>query len=165
MNKKKQSTVLGIDPGYGRCGFGIIKGQGNDWECVTHGCITTESNSYFPDRLSEIYTDLSSLIEQHQIHLIAIEEIFFSKSTTTALKVAQARGVIQLLAAQKNIPVIEVKPNEVKVALTGYGHADKKQMEEMIKTVFHLKEVPKPDDAADALAVAWTGATRMRILQ
>ena len=73
--------------------------------------------------------------------------------------------MIQLLAAQKNIPVIEVKPNEVKVALTGYGHADKKQMEEMIKTVFHLKEVPKPDDAADALAVAWTGATRMRILQ
>ncbi len=158
-------TVLGIDPGYGRCGFGVIEGQNGEWACKTHGCITTQKQDYFPNRLKEIADDLIQIIDAHQPDIIALEELFFAKSTTTALKVSQVRGVIQLLAANRGIQVVEVKPNEVKLAVTGYGRADKKQMEEMIKTIFHLKTIPKPDDAADALAVAWTGATKMAIMR
>jgi len=154
--------ILGIDPGYGRCGFGIIKGGGADFFCITHGVMTTKVGSEHKDRLLEIAEDFESIIDKYQPSILVIEELFFSKSTTTALKVAEVRGVIMMLAARSGLDVIEVKPNEVKMAVTGYGKADKIQMQEMIKTIFGFEEVPKPDDAADALAIAWTGAGMLK---
>jgi len=154
--------IIGIDPGYGRCGFGLIQEAGQDWRCVTHGVITTTKETPHPQRLAEIAADLRSIIAAHQPTILVIEELFFAKSTTTALKVAEVRGVVMALAHELGLTVIEVKPNEVKMALTGYGRADKQQVQEMVKTIFGFKEVPKPDDAADALAIAWTGATKIR---
>lgn len=150
MNSKR---VMGIDPGYGRMGFAVIEGD----KAIKHGVITTEPGE-MGDRLAEIADDLRVLFKQFQPKLLAIEELFFAKSVTTAMHVAEVRGVVLLLAAEAHIPVVEVKPNEVKLALTGYGRADKRQMQEMVKTVFHLKAVPRPDDAADAIAIAWAGA-------
>ncbi len=164
--KNPQSSVtviLGIDPGYGRCGFGVLVYDGRDWQCKTHGVITTAKETAFPQRLKEIADDLIHLIDLHKPERIALEELFFANNTTTALKVSQVRGVVNLLAAQRGVEVVEVKPNEVKMTITGYGRADKKQVQEMVKTILGLKQVPKPDDAADALAVAWTGAHKMII--
>ncbi|MFH1631955.1 MAG: crossover junction endodeoxyribonuclease RuvC [bacterium] len=158
-------TVLGIDPGYGRCGFGVIEQTGSDradWSHVAYGVITTSPDSEHADRLCEIVADLKSIIAKHQPSMLVIEELFFAKSTTTALKVAEVRGVIIAEARAAGLDVVEVKPNEVKMALTGYGKAEKGQIQEMVKTIFKLDEVPRPDDAADALAIAWCGASRAR---
>lgn len=154
--------ILGIDPGYGRCGFGVIKEDGIDWSCITHGVITTHKDQPFSERLSEIAHDLQLIILTHKPNILVMEELFFAKSTTTALKVAEVRGMILFLAQEAGLEVIEVKPNEVKLAITGYGKAEKSQIQEMVKTIFHFAEIPKPDDAADALAVAWCGATKMK---
>lgn len=153
--------MLGIDPGYGRCGFGVIYGAGDDWTCQTHGVMTTSAQSAHPARLQEIARDFREILAAHKPTIVVIEELFFAKSTTTALKVSQVRGVIMLIAAEHGLPVLEVKPAEVKLALTGYGRADKRQMQEMVKTVFKFAEIPRPDDAADALAIAWTGAGKL----
>ena len=158
-------VVLGIDPGYGRCGCGAIASDDaaqNGWRHLGSGVITTGTEQAFPDRLLEIIGDLEQLVEQYEPEMLVIEELFFAKNTTTALKVAQVRGAIIVEARKAGLQVVEVKPNEVKQALTGYGAADKKQMQEMVKSVFGLNQVPQPDDAADALAVAWTGATKAR---
>ncbi len=152
--------ILGIDPGYGRCGFGVIEKSGGDWVCVTHGVITTSQGLLAADRLNEIARDIDQILGEHQPSKLVIEELFFAKATTTALRVAEARGVIMQKAAEKGIEVIEVKPNEVKLAVTGYGKADKRQVQEMVKTIFGLDHIPQPDDAADALAVAFTGAAK-----
>ncbi len=154
--------ILGIDPGYGRCGFAIIEGSGSAWSCVAHGVMVTSKDLPLERRLLEIATDLDGIIAQHEPTVLVVEQLFFAKSTTTALKVAEARGVITMTAAKHHMEVIHVLPNEVKLALTGYGGADKKQMQEMVKVAFGLKEAPKPDDAADALAIALTGATKAR---
>lgn len=154
--------VLGIDPGYGRCGFGVIEEFGRDWQCVTHGVMTTAKEKSHPDRLAEIAGDLRQIVSTYEPESLVIEELFFAKSTTTALKVAEVRGLIITLCKESGMDVIEVKPNEVKMALTGYGKADKVQIQEMVRTVFGLSEVPKPDDAADALAVAWCGAQKVK---
>jgi len=172
----KTSTVriLGFDPGYGRLGFGVIDSPsfprrglgGGDRSgvtkptAVTFGVITTLSTRKHQDRLLEINNDAESLIKAHKPDLIAIEELFFVKSVTTALKVAEVRGILLYLAAKHGIDVVEVKPVEVKMALTGYGKADKRQMQEMVKAVFGLSKIPKPDDAADALAIAWAANSR-----
>lgn len=147
--------VLGIDPGYDRLGFGVIEGE----RALAYGVVTTPKGA-IEERLREIAVDLRALFVQHRPDVLVIEELFFAKSVTTALKVAQVRGVVMMLAADAGIRIVEVKPNEVKMAMTGYGRADKKQMQEMVKTVFKLNCIPKPDDAADALAIAWTGARR-----
>lgn len=149
---------IGIDPGFGRCGFGVIEGAGFIWKCLTHGVITTRSDTMFPDRLLEIATDFERVLNEFLPDTLVIEELFFSKSTTTALKVAEVRGMIMFLAARRAMSVLEVKPNEVKMAVTGYGKAEKKQMQEMIKTIFGFSSLPQSDDSADALAIAWTGA-------
>ena len=161
MPQLKPRIVIGIDPGYGRLGFAVIDSQGGTSTSLTHGVITTEANGEMGKRLVEIAADIRGLLKRFTPDLLVIEELFFAKSTTTALKVAEVRGVVLLLAAEAGIPVVQVKPNEVKMATTGYGRADKKQMQEMVKVLFGLKAVPKPDDAADALAIAFTGATRM----
>jgi len=153
--------ILGIDPGYGRLGYAVIDVARGKPVAVTYGVITTESNTAMPERLVEIARDVRSVIAKHKPEMMSIEELFFAKSTTTALKVAEVRGVMLLLAAEAGMKVVEVKPNAVKQALTGYGKADKRQMQTMVKLVFDLKKAPKIDDAADALAIAWTGASRV----
>lgn len=158
-----RKIILGIDPGYGRCGFGLIEENGRDWSCLTHGVITTSKENCHPHRLREIADDIRSIIKKYQPSILVIEELFFAKSTTTALKVAEVRGVIMMLAHELGLEVIQVKPNEVKLTLTGYGRADKRQVQEMVKTIFGFQVVPKPDDAADALAVAWCGAGKLKI--
>lgn len=154
--------VLGIDPGYGRCGFAIIEEVNRDWECVTHGVITTDKDCTFAERYIEIANDLRQIISSHQPEMLAIEELFFEKNVKTGLRVAEVRGMIITIAAELGLSIVEVKPTEVKMALTGYGKADKLQMQEMVKTIFKFNEIPKPDDAADAVAIAWTGATKAR---
>ncbi len=154
--------ILGIDPGYGRCGFAVIEAVGGSYTCLTHGVISTSKGLELELRLLEIARDLERVIDAYKPSVLVIEQLFFAKSTTTALKVAEARGVITMTGAKHGMEVIHVKPNEVKLALTGYGGADKRQMQEMVRIAFGLKEIPKPDDAADALAVALTGATKAR---
>lgn len=151
--------ILGIDPGYGRLGYAVIDVAKGKPKAVTYGVITTEKGGKTPDRLLEIAADVRGVMKKYSPEKMVIEELFFAKSTTTALKVAEVRGVMFLIAAEAGIPVVEVKPNAVKLALTGYGKADKRQMQDMVKVIFDLKKAPKIDDAADALAIAWTGAT------
>ncbi len=152
--------ILGIDPGYGRLGYAIIDVVRGRPKAVTYGVITTPKGVSMPERLLEIAADVRGVIEKYTPEKLVIEELFFAKSTTTALKVAEVRGVIFLLGAESGLEVVEVKPNAVKLALTGYGKADKRQMQDMVKVVFDLKKAPKIDDAADALAIAWCGAVK-----
>ncbi|MFA5946289.1 MAG: crossover junction endodeoxyribonuclease RuvC [Patescibacteria group bacterium] len=152
--------ILGFDPGYGRLGFGIIESGKGKAVAVAFGVITTDSKIEHAERLREIAVDVRALIKKHRPDFISIEELFFGQNTTTALKVAEVRGVLLLLSAEAHLPVFQVKPVEVKMALTGYGKADKRQMQNMVKTVFHLLSIPKPDDAADALAIAWAAIGR-----
>ena len=149
--------ILGIDPGYGRLGYAVIDVARGKPSAVAYGVITTEAKGKTADRLLEIAADVRGVLKKYSPEKMVIEELFFAKSTTTALKVAEVRGVMFLLAGEAGIPVVEVKPNAVKLAMTGYGKADKKQMMQMVKVVFDLKKIPKIDDAADALAIAWTG--------
>jgi crossover junction endodeoxyribonuclease RuvC len=151
--------ILGIDPGYGRLGYAVIEVVKGKSKALTYGVITTEKGMKTPDRLLEIAADVRGIMKKYSPEKMVIEDLFFSKSVTTALKVAEVRGVMFLIAAESNLDVVEVKPNAAKLALTGYGKADKRQMQDMVKVVFDLKKAPKIDDAADALAIAWTGAT------
>jgi len=151
--------IFGIDPGFGRMGFGVVEYDGHKFELIDTGCITTEADLSHGQRLKVISKDLRQLLEEHQPNKIAIEELFFGKSTTTAMKVAEARGVALLICAELNLPIIELKPNQIKLAVTGDGNADKRQMQEMVQRLLELDQVPKPDDAADALATAICAAT------
>jgi crossover junction endodeoxyribonuclease RuvC len=161
MQNKKEKIVLGFDPGYERCGFGILRVKGVLVECITYGVIKTLKHDDFGFRISEIAKDVESLIDKYRPDMVVIEDLIFAQSTTTALKVAEVRGILRLLATKAGCEVIEVKPTEVKLALTGDGRADKKQVQEMVKRIMNLKVVPKPDDAADALAVAYAGGYKM----
>lgn len=140
-------------------GFGVVEYDGHKFELIDTGCITTEADLSHGQRLKVISKDLRQLLEEHQPNKIAIEELFFGKSTTTAMKVAEARGVALLICAELNLPIIELKPNQIKLAVTGDGNADKRQMQEMVQRLLELDQVPKPDDAADALATAICAAT------
>jgi crossover junction endodeoxyribonuclease RuvC len=161
--EKKCKRVIGFDPGYGRLGFGLLDIERGNAAYVTCGVLTTPVGRPTGERLHEIARDVRTLFEKYQPEEMVIESLFFAKNTTTALQVAEVRGVLLLLAEERGMPVKEVKPVEVKLALTGYGRADKKQMQEMIKTVLGLKKVPQPDDAADALAIVWVGAGKMSL--
>jgi len=147
--------ILGIDPGYATIGYGIIHRDSRQTiRHIDYGVIITPATETIPVRLAMLEEDLTSIILKHQPDAIAIEELFFGTNTTTAIKVAQARGVI-LLASIKSCGLLyEYTPLQVKMALTGNGRADKKQMQYMVSAILGLKEVPKPDDAADALAIA-----------
>lgn len=147
-------TVLGIDPGYGRMGYGVISVSGSETHMVEAGCIETPADMPFEKRLATIYDAVAALIKKHAPEVVGVEELFFSKNVKTAVHVAHARGAI-LLACEKNTtPTQPVSPNAVKEAVTGYGKADKQQVQLMTKTLLGLSEIPKPDDAADALAIA-----------
>ncbi len=146
--------ILGIDPGYAIVGYGAIDFTRNRFTVLNHGAITTKAGVPFTSRLYEIYEDMNVLIQRICPEAIAIEKLYFNTNTTTAIDVAQARGVI-LLAAKKNcVPVYEYTPLQVKSAVTGYGKAEKNQVMEMTKSILGLEKVPKPDDTADALALA-----------
>lgn len=146
-------TTLGIDPGTALLGFGVIRGD-TDPMLVDVGVIETDSSAAMPDRLVILHRETARLIETYHPDVLAVEQLFFARNVTTAIAVGQARGVVLLAAAQAGIPVAEYSPSEVKFAVVGYGKADKHQMQEMVRIILNLDAVPKPDDAADALAVA-----------
>lgn len=152
----KRLIILGIDPGYAIIGWGVVEYQGIKHRPVAFGAITTEAHTDFNLRLKQIYDDMVELIERSKPDVMSIEKLYFNTNTTTAIQVAQARGVILLAAEQAHIPVYEYTPLQVKVAVTGYGKALKPQVMEMTRRLLHLKDVPKPDDTADALALALT---------
>lgn len=146
--------VLGIDPGIAIVGFGFIDKQGHKLVPVQYGSIQTEANTDSAVRLREIYEATVHLIDKYKPDAVAIEKLFFNKNVTTALTVGQARGVLMLAAVQKGIEIAEYTPLQVKQAIVGYGKAEKKQVQEMVRMFLHLQTVPKPDDVADALAIA-----------
>ena len=147
--------VLGIDPGTATTGYGLIRsGSNGDLVSVAYGVITTPGNTSPESRLLSIYNELIDLIALHNPETAAVEKLFFQRNVTTALAVGQARGVVLLALAQKNIALMEYTPMEIKQAVTGYGGADKTQVQAMVKAILNLNEIPRPDDAADALAVA-----------
>lgn len=153
--------ILGIDPGFGRMGYGAIRHDTRDPSCVVLGCIETAKELSPQKRLHIINSGLERIIEEVGPHAVAIEKLFFAKNTKTALGVAEMRGVILLLAEKKQIPIREFTPLEVKVAVTGYGKAQKHQVQYMVQKLLHLSTLPEPDDAADALAIAITAAYSM----
>jgi crossover junction endodeoxyribonuclease RuvC len=154
--------VLGIDPGTAALGYGIVERTGGSLRMIDVGCVTTSPDVTLGRRLRIIHDAVSELIETHRPGLVGVERLFFSKNVQTAFAVGQARGVVLLAAAQHDVDVREATPNEVKSAVAGYGAADKKQVGRMVATILGLADVPTPDDAADALAVAICVANRER---
>lgn len=151
--------ILGIDPGTGICGFGVIEVNRKTKQVLTMldcGVITTPPHTPLPTRLLDIFESLHAIITETQPDIVSVEKLFFTKNITTGIAVAEARGVIILVAEQHKLPIFEYTPNEIKKTLTGYGSASKKQMQMMVKTRLNLQDIPKPDDAADALAAAIT---------
>lgn len=147
--------ILGIDPGIAITGFGLVRlNDLNEPELIAHGVINSTAEGDTSSRLIYLYRELTGLIERYQPEYSAVEKLFFQKNQKTAMAVSEARGVITLCLAQHNLPIAEYSPNAVKQAVTSYGNADKKQVQEMVKITLHLDDIPKPDDAADALAIA-----------
>jgi crossover junction endodeoxyribonuclease RuvC len=154
--------VLGIDPGTAALGYGIVDRSGGRLREVDHGCLVTSADLSMPERLLAIHALVDELIGLHQPDLVAVERLFFSRNVQTAFAVGQARGVVLLAAAQHGTPVREATPSEVKVAVTGYGAADKAQVARMVQLVLGMSDLPRPDDAADALAIATWAANAER---
>lgn len=154
LKSKEKEIILGIDPGLANTGFGVIVRKNKNIKILTCGCISTSPRTETGERLYKIQKELKKLIKKFKPDILATEEIFFAKNAKTALKVGEARGVILLIAHSANIPIKEFTPLQVKQAITGYGRAEKKQMQKMIKILLNLEEIPEPDDAADALAIA-----------
>lgn len=148
--------VLGIDPGYAIVGWGVIDYTGNRFTPVAFGAVTTEAGVPFEQRLRQVYDGISEVIRIYGPEVMAIEKLFYQHNQTTVIGVAEARGIILLAAAQGGLPIEEFTPMQVKLAVTGYGKAVKKQVQEMTRILLHLDKVPKPDDTADALAMAIT---------
>lgn len=146
--------IFGIDPGIAIVGYGVIEYIGNKFKVIDYGVLTTEPTKSFPERLKQIYIELNELLEKYKPDAVAIEELFFNKNVKTAITVGQARGVQILAAVNRGIDLYEYTPLQVKQGVVGYGRAEKRQVQEMIKLILNLKSIPKPDDAADALAVA-----------
>ncbi len=145
--------MLGIDPGTAATGYGVVERNGSRLRAIEYGCLETGPATQ-GERLVAIHAGIAELIGRHRPTLVAVERIFFSRNVQTAFSVGQARGVVLLAAAQSGLPIFEYTPNEVKMAVTGYGRASKEQVQRMVQTVLGLALVPTPDDAADALAVA-----------
>ena len=146
--------ILGIDPGYGITGFGIIEADRGNSALLGCGAITTPAGAPFSARLEMIYNDMQALLAKAKPDAVAIEELFFGQNVTTGIGVAQSRGVILLAIQQAGLPVYSYKPMQVKQAVVGYGNATKHQVQDMTKRLLHLDKLPKPDDAADAIAIA-----------
>lgn len=146
--------VLGIDPGYAIVGYGVIDYNASRYNVIEYGAITTKAGLLFSDRIYDIFINVNDIIKRTSPDSLSIEKLFFNTNTTTAIDVAQARGVILLAAKINNIPIYEYTPLQVKSSVTGYGRAEKKQVMEMTKNILGLKSIPRPDDTADALALA-----------
>ncbi len=147
--------VLGIDPGTATTGYGLVRQTENgELHAIAYGVITTPPGTPMPSRLDSLYQDLTALIHLHRPDAAAVEELFFQKNVRTAITVAQGRGVVLLACAQNQVPVDEYTPLEIKNTVAGYGGADKKQMQQMVRMLLNLEDIPRPDDAADALATA-----------
>lgn len=148
------TRILGIDPGYAIVGYGVLDYDGHSFSVVNYGAITTEAGTPFEKRLNEIYDDMNSLFDMFKPDCMSIERLYFTTNKTTGIDVAQARGVIMLSAAQHGAEIFEYTPLQVKQAVVGYGKAQKHQVQEMVKNILRLPECPKPDDTADAVALA-----------
>ena len=146
--------IIGIDPGYAIVGVGVVEYVGNKFRTLEYNAITTPAGMNTVERLKKIYTEMTMYIDKYKPDAIAIEELFFNSNQKTAINVAQARGVLLVAAANKNVPISEYTPLQVKQSVTGYGRAEKKQIQQMVKMLLGLNAIPKPDDAADALAIA-----------
>ena len=146
--------VLGIDPGTALTGYGVVERTGSRIRAIDYGCIETPADLPLAERLLEIRAAIADLIGTHEPSLVAVERLFFNRNVQTAFAVGQARGAVLLTAAEHGLPVFEFTPNEVKIAVTGYGRAPKAQVQRMVQVVLGLPELPRPDDAADALAIA-----------
>lgn len=148
--------ILGLDPGTATTGYGVIDFDNGIMTPIVYGVISTKAHTPMPERLQIIYQDLTELIEEYQPDSAGIEEVFFGRNTTTAITVGQARGVLLLCLANHKIPIAEYSPPRIKDAVTGYGKADKKQVQMMVQNLLDLESIPRPDDAADGLAIAIT---------
>lgn len=157
-------VILGIDPGYAIVGFGVLEFVKNEFRVLGFGAITTSPDTPFGERLKIIYDDMNEIINTYKPDCLAIEKLFFNTNQKTVIDVAQARGVTILPAVQHQIPIYEYTPLQVKMSVTGFGRAEKKQVQEMTRRTLSLKEVPKPDDTADALAIAITHGRTSRSL-
>ncbi len=146
--------ILGMDPGLAISGYGIVEYVGNKFKMIEYGAVTTESTMPFPLRLKYIYESYMDMIDKYKPDAIAIEELFYNKNVKTAIAVGEARGVHLLVGALKDVPMYEYTPLQIKQGIVGYGRAEKKQVQEMVKLILKLDSIPKPDDAADGLAVA-----------
>lgn len=146
--------ILGIDPGIAIVGYGIVECNGNHFKVLGYGHIETSSKTLFPDRLKSVYDEMINIIDKYNPSELAIEELFFNKNAKTAIKVGQARGVEILAAKNMGLEIYEYTPLQVKQAVVGYGRAEKHQVQEMVKILLNLEKTPKPDDVADALAIA-----------
>lgn len=155
--------ILGIDPGFAIVGYGVIETNGGNFKVIDYGAVKTPKTEALPVRLAMIEEGLNKLIEKYRPDAVAVEELFFTKNITTGIAVAEARGVILLTAVKSCGRLYEYTPGQIKQAITGYGSADKQQMQHMTKILLGLREIPKPDDAADALAVALTHAQTNRL--
>lgn len=155
--------IIGIDPGTGILGFGVIDVEGGKTKLIDAGVVRTKVHQPLDERLEEIYNCLSDIIEENQPSIMVIEKLFFAQNVTTAISVSHARGVAMLAGKLAGLEIVEYTPLQIKQSLTGYGRADKKQIQEMVKILLGLKEVPKPDDCADALAAALMHAAALKV--
>lgn len=146
--------ILGIDPGYAIVGWGVIEYNANRFSVLDYGAVTTQAGTPFNDRLKMVYDGIDSIMKRWSPKALAIEKLFYNTNAKTVIDVAQARGVINLAAVQNNIPIFEYTPLQVKQSVVGYGRAEKKQVQEMTRVILKLEKIPKPDDTADALAMA-----------
>ena len=157
-------TILGIDPGYAITGYAVLTYEGNKFKLITSGAVETSKDVIFPKRLQAIFDKISDIIDEYNPDFMSVEELFFNQNITTAIAVAQGRGTALLAAAKKDLPVFEYTPLQVKQAVVGYGRADKKQVQSMLKAILNLKELPKLDDITDAMAVAICHAHSYKVL-
>ncbi len=157
--------ILGIDPGTAITGYGVIAHEGNHLRRITFGAVRTEPSMQLAARLSKIYQQVQEIIREYRPEVVAVEELFFNKNVRTALAVGQARGVILLASETAGLETVEYTPLQVKQAVVGYGRAEKKQVQEMVRMLLCLTEIPKPDDAADALAIAICHAHSRKLSQ
>lgn len=154
--------IVGIDPGIARVGYGVLDKPDRHPIPLTYGCIETKSSLSQSQRLLEIYDQISQILDEYHPACVAVEQLFFSRNTTSAMQVSEARGVLLLAAIQREIVIAEYTPNQIKQAVTGSGRADKHQVQEMMRRLLRLEEIPQPDDAADGLAVALCHMNMMR---
>ena len=154
--------ILGIDPGSGSTGYGIIDTDGTQHRLVLYGAIKTHPKTPFHERLLKIHTDLSEILSREKADMMAIEEVFYATNVKSALRLGHARGIALLVAAENGLDVYEYSPLEIKSAVVGYGRAEKSQVQSMVRLLLNLPEIPSPDDASDALAIAICHAHRMK---